>query len=69
MSNHSLYNQCPYCKSENISGYECDFDGSVCSNKVECHACEKQWEEIYEITSRFDLDGNRLDTFKTYENI
>ena len=34
MSNHSLYNQCPYCKSENISGYECDFDGSVATTKL-----------------------------------
>ena len=68
MSNHSLYNQCPYCKSESISGYECNFDGSVCNNKVECNDCEKQWEECYEITSRFDVDGQLIDTFETYCN-
>ena len=49
-------------------GYECDFDGSVCNNKVECNDCEKQWEECYEITSRFDVDGKLIDTFETYCN-
>ena len=68
MSNNAKYNECPYCNSENIARYECDFDGSVCNNKVECHVCEKHWEEVYEITSRFDLDGNRLDIFETCEN-
>ena len=69
MSNNAKFNECPYCNSENISGYDGGgFDGSVCINFVECGDCEKQWEECYEITSRFDLDGNQLDTFKTFEN-
>ena len=45
MSNNAKYNQCPYCKSENISGYDGGgFDGSVCTNFVECGDCEKCWE-------------------------
>ena len=68
------YEECPYCKSENIESIEIDFvtaevDGSVYSNNQQCIDCEKQWVLCYEITSRFDLDGNRLDTFKTMENI
>ena len=62
------YEECPYCKSTSIVGYECNFDGSVCNNKVECNDCEKQWEECYEITSRFDVDGQLIDTFETYCN-
>ena len=70
MSNNAKFNQCPYCKSENISGFDGGgFDGSVCINNVECNECEKQWEEVYEITSRFDPDGNRLATFETKENV
>ena len=69
MSNNVKFNQCPYCKSENISGFDGGgFDGSVCNNKVECNDCEKQWEECYEITSRFDVDGKLIDTFETYCN-
>ena len=73
MNKENQYLQCPYCKSGNISGYECDFDGNVCNNKVECNDCEKQWEECYELTARFtlpDADGNtkRIDTFKTYSD-
>ena len=69
------YEECPYCKSENIEGYETDdlvtaeVDGSVYNNNQQCIDCEKQWVLCFEITSRFDLDGNRLDTFKTMENI
>jgi len=68
MSNFN-YNECPYCKSENIYSVELDRDGSVFNNNVECRDCEKTYQECYEITSRFDMDGNRLNTFKTYENI
>ena len=67
------YEECPYCKSENIEGIEIDFVtaevyGSVYNNNQQCIDCEKQWVQCYEITSRFDLDGNRLDIFETCEN-
>ena len=69
-----LYEECPYCKSENIEGTEIDFVtaeqvGNIYNNNQQCIDCEKQWVQCFEITSRFDLDGNRLDTFKTVENI
>ena len=66
------YEECPYCKSENIEGYETDdfvtaeVDGSVYSNNQQCIDCEKKWVVCYEITSRFDVDGKLIDTFETY---
>ena len=68
------YDECPYCNSENVEGYETDdlvtaeVDGSVFNNDVECNDCENRWQECYELTSRFDNNGVLIDTFKTYEN-
>ena len=66
------YDECPYCNSENIEGYETDdlvtaeVDGSVYSVNQQCIDCEKQWVLCYEITSRFDVDDRLIDTFETY---
>ena len=68
------YDECPYCNSENIEGYETDdlvtagVDGSVYSVNQQCIDCEKKWVLCFEITSRFDVDDKLIDTFKTYEN-
>ena len=68
------YEECPYCKSDNIEGYEtndfvtAEVDGSVYSNNQQCIDCEKQWVLCYEITSRFDIDEKIIDTFETYCN-
>ena len=43
MSNFN-YEECPYCKSEDISAYELDRDGSVFNNSVECNDCENRWQ-------------------------
>ena len=66
------YDECPYCNSENIEGYETDdlvtaeFSGSTVINNEQCIDCEKQWVLCYEITSRFDVDDKLIDTFETY---
>jgi hypothetical protein len=66
------YDECPYCNSENIEGYETDdlvtaeVDGSVYSNNQQCIDCEKKWVLCFEITSRFDVDDKLIDTFETY---
>ena len=66
------YDECPFCNSENIEGYETDdlvtaeFSGSTVINNEQCIDCEKQWVLCFEITSRFDVDGKLIDTFETY---
>jgi hypothetical protein len=66
------YDECPYCNSENVEGYETDdlvtaeVDGSVYSNNQQCIDCEKKWVLCFEITSRFDVDDKLIDTFETY---
>ena len=62
MSNNAKFNKCPYCKSENImsDGEAVGCDGRWTSNFVSCIECEQEWEEVYEVTSRFDMDGKEL---------
>ena len=66
------YDECPFCNSENIEGYETDdlvtaeVDGSVYSVNQQCIDCEKKWVLCFEITSRFDVDYRLIDTFETY---
>ena len=73
------YDECPYCNSENIEGYETDdlvtaeFSGSTVINNQQCNDCKKRWYVCYEITSRFgvdklNVDGVPIDTFHTYHN-
>ena len=70
MKEHSnnLYNECPYCKSESIESQEYDFDGSVMNCLMYCVDCEEQWDDCYEITSRFDKEGNQIQKFETWRN-
>ena len=59
-------NNCPKCDSQDISVYEGEmFDGAY-QEKVECHDCSYQWENVYELTARYIKHGRRrLDTYKT----
>ena len=57
---NNLYSECPYCKSSSIESQENDFDGSVMNCHMYCVDCEEQWEDCYEITSRFDKEGNQI---------
>lgn len=66
------YDECPYCNSENIEGYETDdlvtaeFSGSTVINNERCKDCKKRWYVCYEITSRFDVDDKLIETYETY---
>ena len=40
---------CPYCGSEDISAGDCGIDGLLVSIDVECHDCEKEWLDMYDL--------------------
>ena len=62
-------NHCPKCDSEDISIYEGEMFDGVYQEKVECHDCYQLWEQVYELTARFDqTTGKRLDKFATFSN-
>ena len=65
---NNLYSECPYCKSSSIESQENDFDGSVMNCHMYCVDCEEQWDDCYEITSRFDKEGNQIQKFETWCN-
>ena len=42
--------QCPMCESGDIVAGHADFDGTVCSQSVECEDCGYKWQDIYRLS-------------------
>jgi len=47
-------NHCPYCKSDNLSTGEKNFDDRYATVNVVCDDCAKEWTDIYTMT---DVEG------------
>jgi transposase-like protein len=44
------YNNCPYCKSDNIHSYVFGKDDNWVECRVTCEQCETTWKDIYTLT-------------------
>lgn len=47
--------QCPYCKSDNITGEGHVYVGDNDGNKITCKNCGKQWIDIFTITGVMEV--------------
>lgn len=51
---------CPFCKCDNITSCEIDFNGTTVLNSVKCYGCDKEWAEEWELTD--------IIVYKNFEN-
>ncbi len=61
-----MFNICPFCKSENITGGSWDSDSASCSQEASCDDCHKDWYECY-VPSGFAEMHHPLPDEKTIE--
>lgn len=41
--------RCPFCHTDNVDGGPIDVDFDIISIRVKCHACGKEWQDIYKL--------------------
>ena len=72
------YDECPYCNSENIEGYEtvdlvtAEFSGSTVINNERCNDCKKRFKnkkslKDHKLGGKCDYTGQYIDT-RTYRS-
>jgi len=42
--------RCPYCRSDEIEGYELNFKSGTISQEIICLNCDARWYDVYRLT-------------------
>lgn len=43
--------QCPFCRSDNISGGTFESSNTEGTHEIKCNGCGRKWFDVYELTS------------------